>query len=364
MPSTIINAQIVKFVWEVPDSPTETFMPGQAKCTARVRVAYDQRNQFLDAVVGYSYEKTIGGKRVLRRVLPLAYPYHPGLYCIGSSRGEGRSASGAVTPRGIAALGVISAVVPIFIEPALGQPDYLDSVLELVFSTLEYRPRPDSEVLSQDATPTGWTGLPDEGDALARGIKRYITRTGVDAGTYRTLPLNMLYYKEFGIPIQNASATFYEHAEDLTYEWFDIPEICLPRTAWAQCAGKVNDATFDGYPRGTLLYRGKTYKRETDALGREIYRIKYNFRWLPRFWRDEQRGHNFQPTIGPKYLNTSPLTSNPDSGQFVYLEVCTRGGTGTIGGVGNNNPIRPATPLNGDPLFPYADFRNLFRPEQ
>lgn len=361
MPITTINERVVKFVWEVPDSPTETYMPGQAKCTARVRVAYPDRNDFLDAIAGYSYEKIQGGKRIIKRVLPLQYPYHPGLYCIGSSRGEGRSAFGPVVPRVLAPLGVIAHIVMQQVEPDLKQPDYLDSILELVFSTLEYKPLPDNQVISET---DGWIGLPDEGDALSRGIKRYITRTGVDAGTYRTLPLNMLYYKAFGLPIQNASATFYEHAEDLTYEWFDVPEVCLPRTAWAVCAGCVNDVLFDGYPRGTLLYRGKTYKRETDALGREIYRIKYNFRWLPRFWRGEQRGHNFQPTIGPKNLNTDPPTANPDSGKFVFLEVSTRGGTGTIGGVGAGNPIRPATPLNGDPLFPYADFRDLFRPEQ
>lgn len=365
---------VVRFVWEViPSSPRETYLPGQARVTARVRTAYDQRIPFLNLVTGYSYDAIQGGKRVIRRITPLEYPYHRGLYCIGSANVDGLSPGlpgmpvGTISKNAFQRYAPGAANVETYTQPNLNQPDYLDASIELVFSTLEYRIRSDADPLmkSRDTNNPGWLGLIDEGDALQRGVKRYITRTAVDTGKVITVPGNFLFYKQFGIPIPQSSNSIYQFSQDLTYEWHDIPENCLPYTAWNRCAKGVNRYKFDGYPAETLLFKGYAFKRETDSFGLEKYRVRYTFRFLPN-WDEaalKAQGHNYVLAIGPKYFNDG--TANPNAGKLVFLEVCTRGSTLTtsVPGVGSL-PTRPIAPLNGSPVYPLVDFRDLFRPEQ
>lgn len=378
MPQTTLHTQTVRFVWEVdPASPVETFMPGQGRATAKVRTAYDLRQPFLDLVTGYSYLAKQGTKKVIRRITPLAYPYHRGLYCTGASRVEGVSPGLPTMPQGTTSKIHFLRYAPgaidneTYTQPQLNQPDYLDARIELTFATLPYRVREDTdpEMISQDITNQGWLGKVDEGDALRRGKKRYIARTATDTGKLVTIPGNFMYYKDFGIPIPNSSNAVYVFSQDLVYEWFDIPEEAIPFSAIAACAAKTNDKVFDGYPVETLLFKGYGLKRETSAFGLESYTIRYTFRYLPNFDSEAQvaRGHNWVLAIGPTYLNNG-TTLNPNRGKLGYLEVCSRGTTLTTGNPQNmpntNLPARPVAPMNGSKLYPPADFRFLFRAEQ
>lgn len=363
MPQNIdINGTPVSIVWEndSPSSPVETFMPGQARATARIRCAYDKRHEVIDACAGYSYVVRIGSKKVIKRVPPLEYPYHKGLFCVGATKVEGITPYGTYTAPPYRGLGSAKTVLPVFLVPKLGQPDFLDARIELAFQTLEFVPRPDSEVMS---TADGWIGMPDEGDALQRGIKRYITRSGQDAGRLLSFPGNIMYYRRFGLPVPQSSATFFQFAQDLVYEWFDVPEDALPQDAWAKCGARVNTKLFDGYKAQTLLFKNYSTKHETSSFGIPQYRVRYVMRYLPNVdFQDSSlhRGHNWYPTVAPATLPPQEGGgANPLAGRLVYLEVCTRGSTGTVG-----DPPRPISPLNGDSFYPEADFRDLFRAKQ
>lgn len=325
-----------------------------------MRCQYNLRHEFIDACSGYAFAASVGGKKVIKRVPPLEYPYHKGLWCVGATKIEGVTPYGTSTQKPYRGLGAAKSTLPVFLTPLLNQPEYLDARVELAFQTLEYTPRTDNEVASK---ATGWIGMPDEGDALRRGIKRNVARSGIDAGRLMSVPGNFMWYKRFGIPVPQSSAVFFQFAQDLVYEWYDVPEDALPQPAWAKCGGRVNDLEFDGYPAQTLLFKSYKYKHETSAFGVPQYRVQYIFRYLPNLdFQDgiTQRGHNWMPAIGPKRLPAIEGGGvNPLSGQLVFLEVSTRGNTPAEG-----DPPKPRAPLDGSPFYRTADFRDLFRAKQ
>lgn len=362
----------IPFVWDLTESPQETFLQGQSRATAKVLCQYTQRHLLIDAVTGWSAvsQVAVGGavRSILHRSVPLDYPEHYGLWCVGSPTNSGLSPMGPAPSQVILhppgqSLPPSGHRLPLgaaFI-PTRYQPTYRTARVTLQFSSLPYTVLVDSQVLSEDPK---YLGQPDEGDALRRGIRRYIQRQAFPAGKYITVPGYYLYYKQSGNPVPQSQAQFFQPAMDIRYDWYQIPENNLPIQAWNSIPGTLNDATFDGFPKGTLLCMQPTFKTETNAFGQQECTVTYTFRFLPN-WdatppipeAPSARGHNWFWTVPPAD------STDPDKGMLVLREICTRGTTGTNPAVGGNPPS-PITPLNGAPPHRSSDFRDLFRPQQ
>lgn len=353
------------FVWGVVSNPDEIFMVDNARATIKVNIQYGDRLDFIEAVTGFSYISVEGGRRVLRRLTPWEYPYKQGIYCVGCPRATGLSPYGTA-PGYKLKFPLLADKIP---TDTQGQPNYLTTDLSLLFTNLPYKIQDDNYVKSTDVSYG--IGLPDEGDAIARGLKRFVTRIGKPAGKLITLPGNYLYYKKSGRPIPHSSATFFQPAMDIVYTWFGIPEDALPIEAWLSIPGTVNRDTFDGFPPETLLCQQPTFKTTTSVFGIQQCDVTYTFRFLPNFYQSAEdaafgnegsaRGHNWFPTVGQPSLGGYPEDTD-EIGSLIYREVCTRGSTATQNlGAGK---IVPIVPLTGDPVYRKTDFRPLFRPRQ
>lgn len=355
-----------QFVWKCLGEPDESFLTDNSRVTASIYSRYLERLELIDALTGFSYVTKESGKWVLRRITPLPYPYHHGLRCAGAPRVSGRSSQGVgpgITlpfPMGQKAKQLAS----------IGQPTYVAAEINLLFTTIPYKIKEDSDVLSQDPL---YLNLPDEGDSLKRGVKRYISRVGRPAGKLISIPGNYLYYKASGRPVLGSSASFFQPAMDITYTWHQVPEDALPIDAWMLCSGAVNDLDFDGWPAETLLFQQASFRTTTSPFGLQQCDVTYTFRFLPNFYdptffgvTKPAKGHNWFPTVGQTAVGNYPADPVEERGKLIFREVCTRGTTQLTPLVGGNptpNSV-PVVPLNGSPPYRLADFRNLFRPKQ
>lgn len=354
MPRFTINGTEFLFVWDLAGnySPEETFLVDQSRAIARFRIAYNVRHEFIETVCGFSYVKRVAGKNVLFRTPPWEYPSHVGLYCVGSPRNEGLTPYGTVPPKSY------TIPVPVFPSgadltvtlPSSGQPDFADSRVTLLFTTLPYKTLADFAVI---ATTGPLAGLPDEGDALRRGIKRYITRTGKAAGKIITIPGAFLFYENTRVPIPGSSGSFFQPAVDLTYTWYNIPEEALPFKAWNEVPGGLNATTFDGWPAETLLCQQPTFRETVAPFGQHRFNVTYTFRFLPN-WFDNgstaaARGHNWYPRVAPNDYTPASLR-----GKLIFSKAVTRGPNNLFNLIG----------ATGDPPYRLVDFTKLFRPDQ
>lgn len=346
MPVLTHNGKTFTFVWDVPGSPEETFLTDQARATARVRIAYDKRHEFIDYMAGFAQVITSAGKTYISRKSPYLYPYHESLYCVGSPRTEGLTPYGAVPS--------VTYTIPLMgvnvVFPSEGQPDYLDARVTLLFSSLPYRIRPDTEVLGSPGRTLA--GLPDEGDALRRGIRRYITRSARPAGKLITIPGNFLYYENTNVPIPGSSATFFQPALDLQYVWHHVPEEALPTQAWINIPGSVNSEVFDGWPAETLLCQNPTFRYSNSVFGKPQYDVTYTFRFLPNWDPPPPNGNGAAVTGTARGHNYFPRI-DPTDGKVKYIRAKTRG-LHFLGHV----------IATGSSPYRTADFTALFRPDQ
>jgi hypothetical protein len=397
VPSFLWNDKQLTFVWDLSGgfSPEETFMAGQSRVTTRIRCAYNKRHEVIDALTGYSYVQRIGDKNILSRRIPLEYPWHGGLWCVGSPRNTGISPYGAIKNEDRITL-IPFPIIPGFMLPVetlldRKQPDFVDAQVVLQFSSLPYTPMVDGDVTYADNTDVAWRGVPDDGEAVRRGRKRYIHRTAAPAGKFITIPGNFLYFKETGFPVPQSSAVIFQPSMDIRYDWFGVPESHLPQSAWNIIPGSVNRDTFDGFPPQTLLCMQPTFRTETNPFGKHEATVTYTMRFLPNFdppgtvlsgWEGRggtlpgdpvgslltgvSRGWNWvHMIVGVEHLTTAPIPGPVDPiylGKIILMEVSSLGSGGVIAGPIPPRYVAPLT--NTTPPYRVTDFRPLFRLQQ
>lgn len=152
--------------------------------------------------------------------------------------------------------------------------------LTLVYVMPTFKLKTDEEVWSGAADE--WESLPDEGYALEQGFaySRYVTKTVKFHA--KTLVLNKGMLKKNvggqmklvveGLPYPNPGG-------EVMYTWHQVPEGGIPENAIKGYANSVNDAAFDGFPAGTLLYDGNVEIRANPnpVTGQVLYDVTYRF---------------------------------------------------------------------------------------
>lgn len=306
------------FTWWYPEHEDEAILNDNGRAQGVALVPWELRKQARHDFVGYSaLESGPQGSWIARRT-PMPWPEEEWMYCTGSPRATGAGTNGFDLISGLSA--------------------YKTCRLTLAFQALTYDVRQDEEVWG---TTGPLVGKPDEGDALRRGIRRYITVQGKMGGKVWTIPQGILRFPD-GQPILQGSMAKQIPFVDLVYTWHQIPEDALPKSAWTEGMGRINDAEFDGFPAETLLFGAPSHSiPRRDVRGTRIVDVQYPARFQPNYDKGgTARGHNYM------------LRAYVSGGSTIldYQIVKTAGTT-------------PATP-NGDAPFRTYDFAKWFRPTQ
>jgi hypothetical protein len=304
-------------------SPEESLMTDTGRVQATVQVRdWENRLEAVKAFAGYSYVDSVGGiLRVLRRVTPHPWPDLPWVYAMGATRAIGGSPKGP--------------------DPVTRLPRYRMGAITLQYSALSYDILEDDAVLAEQGP---LVGLPDEGDALRRGVRRYVTKHRKRATRTYTIPNGFLYYTDDKSPVPQGALGFTEHYAIITWIWHQVPVDAIPYQHWAAATNAVNLAAFDGHDAGTLLLSAPDERPVRLADGTRAYDIIYEARWLPRVGLDGvAKGHNSFPR---------QLTAGPNTGKLDYVPVTTRG----------PNFAAPAPLVGGSPPYSSFDFPLLFAP--
>lgn len=282
----------------------------------------DDRHFAAQSLLGYNVMKeqdvvsavdfTFGKRRWIERVLPHSYPAtldpntnpfgRPYLFAQSIPKCEAvtRHSAGAAGPFGD------------------GGPLSRDGVkFYLNYRTLPYDLREDAEVPGASPGPLGPNGQdgnwrdrdgaallaqPDEGHRLSSGWKntRFVIKNEEDRSVMITLPQGLLTFFEAnpdgtrdpvpsGYPFTNTCI-------NLTYEWCLVPIDAIPRVAIANALNCVNNQTFDGYPRGTLLFKGYRIANHRGPFGDWLCNILYGFSFRPNYDFDDRGPVPGEPT--------------------------------------------------------------------
>jgi hypothetical protein len=331
--------QGVTFTEAVPASPEESFVADASRATRVFYSEWTDRFRAAVAFVGYpSLQSGLSADgltivRYISRQLPLQYPaptaadgpnlpngitLQPYMWCGGIQRTEGISPDGVNDNYDLA--------------------DYVKAKLTLNFFTPTYDLLPDAAMIAATGPLTGY---PDEGLAVANGkgvpngTDRYVTRLDKPAGRFITVQAGfMSTVSDPSRTIPTGVAKFLPNNE-LSYVWHSIPAAAYPINTIAKTLGCVNDATFDGYPAGTLRLDFAEQQPGWTPLGQRVVTVQYRMKFEPNFTLDgmNARGHNGFYTIPPK-------------GTFDCYTLSTTG--------------KP----DGTKVYRQADFAALFRPDQ
>lgn len=270
--------------------------------------------------IGYSkVQLGFGAKWFINRELPFVYPRilnsagNPFLYCVSCP-----------ALRGVGPLG----------KDADGVQTFQHGLLDLEFRTLPYNVLRNEDILGVG----DFIQVPDEGLFGTDPTKRrYVTRLTKPAGKILSLPRGMMRVVNAdaakrtpipeGIPFRQASAT-------IVYIWHDVPEAGVPNATIQTSLNTINNAAFDVYAAGTLLFETVDIKPTVSPLGDRTADVQYTLKWLPNLSADgtTARGHNW--------------ILRKVAGGMDYVQV-TSDGT-----------------LAGTPPYRSSDLADLFRPPQ
>lgn len=216
------------------------------------------------------------------------------------------------------------------------------------YSVLPYDIREDSAVLATSGSPlyvSASDRYADEGDALKTGWSgtRYISKHIEQGG--RVIPIRTGAFKYDAVfnaggdhvptmePIPYNEAVNY-----VTYTWYGVPLAGYPAQAIAVQLNTVNNATFDGFAKGTLLVLGVKVVPHRDPFGNRTLDIQYRMMHCSRY----------NSTSATPFGHNSILhIPAPGGGAPAWEKVSVTGD-----GDDTKRPYR------------YTDFGNLFRPDQ
>jgi hypothetical protein len=130
---------------------------------------------------------------------------------------------------------------------------------------------------------------PDEGDALRRGwaVSRYVSKLVEPGG--RVIPLRNGCFYYVGVATAGGKDIptlepfpFNETLQHVNYVWHQVPLEGYPIKAVQTQLNTVNDAIFDGYPKGTLLFIDARETPRRDPFGQRTLDATYRFLFAPR----------------------------------------------------------------------------------
>jgi hypothetical protein len=306
------------YTWHYPEKEEEAVLQDNGRVQAVAQVSWEGRQQARRDFCGTVAVADNGlGQQYITRTTPMPWPDEPWMYCTGSPRSVGLGPHGN--------------------DPVTRLARYHKCHLTLVYQALTYDVLEDADVVAVDGP---LIGLPDEGDALRRGIRRYVSVYGKLGGKTWTVPTGILEFPD-GQPILQATFGKRIPAIALTYTWHQVPKAAIPKIAWIEGQGTINDLEFDGWPAETLLVEAPFHSPpRRDAAGTRIVDITVPMLFQPNWDKSGvPRGHN--------YMLRATAT-----GQLDYQLVRTHGAA-----------PRPGPP-NGDPPFRTFDFRRFFQPDQ
>ena len=371
MPSITVGADTVEYEEDAERSPVCSFSHGQSRVERVFIVPWAKWGTFVHGMLGYPRIKSnpdylpissvsgSGGddrynKRAyyVSRALPHAMQYpldvsasfggdpadeetsgeHTWLYAVAASRVEPLGATGLY-------------------DTAKDMPLYTHARVTLLYEPLTYKIRPDEEMVPGN---TPFREFDYESAPYEFHLRRYITRTVRPIVEYLSLPRGRMKwvhygdnYAQFAKPVDYATAIPVP-AQEIVYTWHQVPFI--PQ-ALRTHIGSVNLNTFKDHNRlyhpGTLLLLGAEIKPYRMATGKFVCDIAYRVKYFNPF-RDG-RGHNY-------FLRFSQVYT-----KLLFLKITDNGNEDLT------NPVvvasHPDTSIQGEtgnPIFPYADFQELF----
>lgn len=277
---------------ELEDSPNRNYSLVGGQITRNIYVDDAVIDLAALAFCGNAYTGDNGTVVYLNRQTPHTFPGKFTTYTYGSSRPYVY----AQNVVGIKPLGMIGTRgVP---SDGTGVAEYQLAEMTIQYYFPTFLVREDNEVFNTDDT-SDYFGLPDEGYALERGWEnsRYITKIPKPAVREFITNRGMLVDEKGaaileGIPVR-------EMAGEVTYTWHQVPQSALPQKAWRLGLAAVNNAAFDGFPTGTLLFTSAPELRPMPNIidGQIYYDVQYRFNILmiPDRTTDPvtPRGHNY-----------------------------------------------------------------------
>lgn len=262
-----------------------------------------RRLQAAKALLGYGKTKldSATGRTYLSRRLPAAYPAVadpetnpkalPYQWARSISRGEPVGASTGLS--------------------AQGASEYPAYKMGVEFSALPFLIREDDQVLAQQgplaADPeTGARALPDEGDSLRRGLlnSRWVSRFIEEGVLTLVIREGVMKFKKKGKNNKDyvlpKGFPFNELRATVRYIHHELPEDAVPRDAIAAAVATVNDADFDSFRAGTLLFKSMSDRlMQAPFGGQRLWEVQFVFSWVPSLQTfaepgqpKEQLGHN------------------------------------------------------------------------
>lgn len=291
------------------------------------------RQAIAENFIGKPNYTIAGGKKCITRLTPHFYPSGGStnyLYCtrILNSEMVGRP----LTPHSPA-------------KTAVGDKIALYPCWRVTFEyrMLPYDIREDNEVkaVAGELYVSATEAYPDEGDALRVGWTgtRYISRIVRPSGRVLSLRQGVLKYEGVTDGSGRVVPTlepfpFNETSCRVEYRWVQVPISAYPAATVQTYLNTVNDATFDGYTTGTLLFLDADIVPRRDPFGQRTVDVVYRMLWSPRHNGTTALGHNAIPRI--------------HAGGVTYTLVNTSGTAGETA----KRPYR------------YTSFVNLFHPVQ
>lgn len=288
------NLQIVTFtvVTESYDNPDEAFSDNNSRIRELIDVwpgTADARVTAYSTFLGGSSLQDNGTQRWISRQRPK--PYSPFL-----SAATGTPFLFCTSIMGGRPFGVGTPAAPLASREAVDAAQGTGR-MEVIYTTLPYQVLADTAVLAGSGP---LNGKPDEGWVLANsGITatRYIEKQIDHGGKFFTVRAGAIWVQipggarkvlNMGIPVSEPTQT-------ITYIQYGIPLAAFPQNAIQKTMGRVNDALFDGYAAGTLLYLGCGLRQYNNPFGQRVIDAAHRMLYKPAtgFTDNVAHGHNY-----------------------------------------------------------------------
>lgn len=276
-------------------SPRESFSRDSIKTVRYLDVEWSDRWYQVKAICGFplAVDPGDGGFWKLSRFLPERHPEMPDLV--------------ATSVASIKAVGLTPGA-PVKIDTADGSiANYTSARLEVEYERPKYFVKEDSEV-----------AFTSEYDRFTS----YETRAG---GDYLSLPLGSLKWAQgpaAGTPYPAGSGVIVPTI-DYVWTWRQIPVDYVNQSDYTRLIGRVNNSTFAGKSRHTLLLTGVEFTYVFSPTGALCYDIQYTvrfnkFAWTRfLYWQDGQ--YYLATRSGTNYSLADGGSAIPD-GEAMYDE--------------------------------------------
>lgn len=334
--------------------------------TARVKATYvchwTRRWEFCFVMLGYSEILThSSGRKYVSRKLPHGYQgtYKSNFSDVSNQKDYGLPwlwATSIENIEGVRHTGTTSR----------GAPQNELAKVTLNYEALPYRLVSDTDMMTLNEWLSGFSGVPDESKSLARYVSKFVQ----PSAEYFALPFGKFYWvldDDSVPPVTGSQLGYIVPSMEIAYTWHQVPKLQTVAAAPPSYAvpdairktlGSVNNDTFDGYEKGTLLLTSVEVKPYRWIGGAHYSDITYKMKHLKQTkpfnkttkvqgeeYSGEARGHN--------WFLYMPTAFNVRTFPPYEHHLITH----------NGNPRDHATDP-GMPLYKEMDFKKLFQIDQ